>query len=171
MEFNSFNKKIVIVLSTFVLLLTSFNTVHAKGEGGFFSRARKSDESKNTTFSRDPRTELHSNRLGQSFNVFYRRLSVVITKIQTRLDNLKADGKDITASQAKLDEAKVKLEAAKVAGEEAVKLFNSISKEKYEEQKTVVLSARDKAIEARKLFLEAHKLLKETVRLAKGLEK
>lgn len=120
---------------------------------------------------RDERAEKHANRLQEHFENYYERLTKIIEKVQTRLTKMKADGKDVVSAQAKLDEAKNSLESAKTLGAESVSLFNSIEAGKFEEQKSVAISARDKANEARKAFIETHKLIKESVKLARGVEK
>lgn len=120
---------------------------------------------------RDKRAENHANRLNERFGNYYDRLNKIIEKVQTRLTNMMADGKDVDASQVKLNEAKTKLEAAKALGDESVLLFNSIEADKFEAQKDIAISAKDKANEARKAFIESHKLIKESVKLARGLER
>lgn len=120
---------------------------------------------------RDKRAENHANRLEERFTNYYDRLNKIIEKVQTRLTNMKSDGKDVTSAQSKLDEAKTKLESAKTLGSESVSLFNSIEADKLEEQKEVIVSARDKANESRKAYIESHKLIKESVKIARGLEK
>jgi len=120
---------------------------------------------------RDKRAENHANRLEERFGNYYDRLNKIIEKVQTRLTNMKSDGKDVDTAQAKLGEAKTKLESAKALGSESVSLFNSIEADKFEEQKTIIDSAKSKADEARKSFIETHKLVKESVKLARGIEK
>jgi len=116
---------------------------------------------------RDERTERHAVRLQERFDNYYERLNKIIEKVQTRLTNLSADGKDVSASQSKLDEAKSKLTLAKTLADESVALFNSIEADKFETQKTIIQSAKDKANEARKVFIEAHRLIKDAVKLGK----
>lgn len=175
-------KKLLTTLLFSTLLLSSFSMVRAEDGNRSTVKDRISElkESfKNERDSRiserqgkrDERAEKHASRLSERFTNYYERLTTIIDKVQTRLTNMAADGKDVTASQSKLNDARTKLESAKTLSAEAINLFNSITADNYEAQKTIALSARDKANEARKAFLEVHSLIKEAVRLAKGIEK
>ena len=114
--------------------------------------------------------ENHANRLERRFAFYYSRLSNIITRFGKRLDILKADGKDISTTSAKLDSAKSTLELAKAKGTEAVSAFKAIDPVKFSEQKTQVLAARDLANSARKLFLDSHTLLKDALTALKAIK-
>ena len=115
--------------------------------------------------------ENHANRLEKRFKFYYERMTKIMVRFQTRLDTLKAQGKETTPIQVKLDAAKAKLELAKTKGEAAVAAFRGLDPTKFQEQKTERLAARDLAKEARKLFLEAHALLKEALKSLKTISK
>lgn len=112
---------------------------------------------------------VHAERLGKRFTVYYTRLSMMIEKVQKRIDALKAEGKDTTAAQAKLNEAKIALESAKKQADTSVSEFKDIDPDKYAEQRTQALQARDIAETARELFQKVLRLLKEAVSLLKDL--
>lgn len=176
-------KKLTLLLITLVFLFTP-NTARAENDGEREGTLRnriqqKMDDVKSKIegrieerqIERDERAEKHAERLQLRFTNYYDRLNKIIEKVQTRFANMKADGKDISLAQAKLDEAKTKLELAKTLGDESVSLFNSIEADKFEIQKEIALSAKNKANEARKAFIETHKLIKEAVKLGKVSER
>jgi membrane-associated HD superfamily phosphohydrolase len=172
-------KKILYFLITLVLLFTpsivqaedsddSRSTLRERIQTRMENVKERMQERVDTRqIRRDARAEKHAERLQTRFTNYYDRLNKIIEKVQTRLSNLLADGKDVTLAQNKLDEAKTKLSEVKVLADESFSLFNSIEADKFEEQKAVALSAKDKANEARKLFIEAHKLIKEAVKLGR----
>lgn len=111
--------------------------------------------------------ELHSKRLTQRFGFYTTRLSGIIRRFEARLEVLKGEGKDVSAVQDKLDEAKLKLDEATTKGQEAVAGFDAIDPARFSEQRSEAFAARDLATAARKLFQEVHALLKEALRLLK----
>ena len=115
--------------------------------------------------------ENHANRLERRFGFYYDRLSKIIVRFEARLVILDNAGKNTADSKAKLALAKTKLEAAKVAGQEAGVQFRAIVPAKISEQKTELLAARDLATSARKLFQEAHQLLKDALKALKLISK
>lgn len=115
--------------------------------------------------------ENHANRLERRFKFYFDRLSGIITRFQTRLDTLKAGGKDISTVQTRLDAAKTKLAEAKTKGEVAVTAFRAIDPAKFNEQKTEAKAARDLAQAARALFKEVHNLLKDALKSLKLISK
>ncbi len=172
-------KKIIYILITLVFLFTP-NIARADEDGTREGTLRDRIQQKmenvkervqnrveTRQVKRDERTERHAVRLQERFDNYYERLNKIIEKVQTRLTNLAADGKDVSSSQSKLDEAKSKLALAKTLADESVALFNSIEADKFETQKTIIQSAKDKANEARKAFIETHKLIKDAVKLGK----
>jgi ABC-type amino acid transport substrate-binding protein len=114
--------------------------------------------------------KLHADRLNNRFGFYNRRLTTVIEKIQGRIDKTKEEGKDVTAAQAKLDEAKAKLAESNKYAMDAVAKFRSIEPTKYNEQKSVALEARDLAEKGREAFVATVKLLRECVELLKALK-
>jgi len=114
--------------------------------------------------------ENHANRLERRFAFYYSRLSNIITRFEKRLDILKADGKDVSAISAKLTEVKTKLESAKAKGVEAVAAFKAIDPDKFSEQKSEAMAARDLANSARKLFVDTHTLLKDALKSLKVIK-
>lgn len=120
---------------------------------------------------RDNVAARHANRLERRFNFYYTRLSNILLRFQKRLDTLKADGKDVTTIQQKLDATKAKLEEAKTKGMEAVAAFKAIDPAKFSEQKTAAFAARDLANAARKLFADTLVLLKDALKALKVVSK
>jgi hypothetical protein len=114
--------------------------------------------------------ENHANRLERRFKFYFDRLSGIINRFQTRLDTLKASGKDVVATQSKLDTAKSKLAEAKTKGESAVSAFRTIDPAKFSEQKEEAKAARDLAEAARGLFKEVHTLLKDALKSLKAIK-
>lgn len=111
--------------------------------------------------------ENHANRLERRFKFYYDRLSGIAARLQTRLDTLESNGKDITAALSKLTEAKTKLESAKTLGAQSVAAFRAIDPAKFEEQKTQAKAARDLANQARVAFKDALALLKAVLKEVK----
>ena len=111
--------------------------------------------------------ENHANRLERRFKFYYDRLSGIASRIQTRLDTLKSNGKDTTTALAKLTEAKTKLESAKTLGAQSVAAFRAIDPANFEEQKTEAKAARDLANQARAAFKDALALLKAVLKEVK----
>lgn len=114
--------------------------------------------------------KMHADRLNNRFGFYNRRLTTVIEKIQARIDKTKADGKDVSEAQAKLDEAEAKLAESNKYAMDAVAKFRSIEPTKYDEQKSVALEARDLAEKGREAFVATVKLLRECVELLKALK-
>jgi hypothetical protein len=119
---------------------------------------------------REERAQKHSERLQKRFDFYAERLGRIMDKLQTRLMIMKNDGKDITSAEAKLDDAKDTLEEAKTLGDQSVAAFSAIDPEKYEEQRSKVLAARDLAMAAREKFKLANTEIKEAVALAKSVK-
>lgn len=113
---------------------------------------------------------MHANRLDNRFGFYHRRLNTVIEKMQTRINKLKENGKDVTAAQTKLDEAKAKLAEANKYSMDSIAKFRSIDPAKYAEQKAIALEARDLAAKGREAFVATTKLLKECLELLKALK-
>lgn len=111
--------------------------------------------------------ENHANRLERRFKFYYDRLSGIATRLQTRLETLKSEGKDTTNALAKLTEAKTKLESAKTLGSQSVAAFRAIDPAKFEEQKAEAKAARDLANQARVAFKEALSLFKNVLKEVK----
>ena len=121
--------------------------------------------------NRNKVAENHASRLERRFGFYYDRLSKIIVRFESRLVILDSAGKNTTDAKAKLALAKTKLEAAKVAGENAISQFRAITPAKFSEQKTEVKAARDLAKSARALFKDAHALLKDALKSLKTISK
>lgn len=113
--------------------------------------------------------EKHALRLEERFALYYQRLSDLEAKIRARLVIMTKEGKDVSASEAKLEEAKKMLEEAKMTGDQAVAGFKTINPDTYEEQRVQVMAARDLAEKAREQYKMAVKLMKEAFSLAKNI--
>lgn len=111
----------------------------------------------------------HALRLENRFGRYGNRLNNIVERLQTWLNTLKSEGKDVSTAQAKLDEAKTKLASAKTLGLDAVAKFKAIDPAKYEEQRDQALAARDVAQQARLAFMDALKLIKQVRDSLKGL--
>ncbi len=116
---------------------------------------------------RDNTAQLHAARLTNRFGFYSQRLTNLIDKIETKLSEMATEGKDVTAAQAKLNEAKAALDKAKSLGSQAITAFEAIEPAEYETQRDRALAARDLAQQARKNYQEAVFLMKEAVNLAK----
>lgn len=111
--------------------------------------------------------ENHANRLERRFNYYYKRLSGIATRLQTRLNTMSSEGKDVSAAQSKLLDAKNKLESAKTSGAQAVSAFRALDPATFAEQKAEALAARDLANQARTAFKETLALLKVVLKEVK----
>lgn len=115
--------------------------------------------------------ENHANRLERRFGLYYKRLSNIVDRFQARLDYLKTQDKDVAALQARLDSIKVKLTAAKEAGDKAITAFKEIEPGTWEVQQPKLQAARDLANTARELYKEVHTLLKSALKDLKLVSK
>lgn len=110
----------------------------------------------------------HAERLRHRFmEVYAERLGNIFEKAQRRFTIMAENGKDMTIPQAKLDEAKAKLEEATQYANSSITQFEAINADTYETQKNLALAARDTANQAREAFKATLGLLKEAIRLAK----
>lgn len=109
----------------------------------------------------------HALRLERRFHYYYSRLNGIATRIEKRLTTLKTEGKDTSSAEAKLAEAKTKLESAKTLGEEAITTFRSLDPAKFSEQKVQIQSARALADSARLAFSSALTSLKSVLQEVK----
>ena len=118
---------------------------------------------------RDNVAQLHANRLRHRFlEAYYPKLNVFILKLQAKITSMSEAGKNMTSSQAKLDEAKTSLELAKQLAADSIAGFEAIEPAKYNIQRQQALTARDQANQARTKFIQTIKLLKETLQLMKA---
>lgn len=105
----------------------------------------------------------HAANLELQFNNHFTRLMTIASKIQTRIDILKTEGKDTSTAQTKLDAAKASLESAKSLGQDAVAAFTAIEGTTADEQRAQATAAKEKAMAAREALMAALKSLKEAV--------
>ncbi len=111
--------------------------------------------------------ENHANRLSRRFAFYYKRLTGIAARLDTRLTKLKTEGQDVSLALAKLAEARTKLESAKNSADQAVLAFQAIDPTKFSEQKAKALAARDLANSARTAFKDALVLLKNVLKEVK----
>jgi len=107
----------------------------------------------------------HADRLEKRFAIYQDRLNNIIAKIQNRLDKLAGEGKDTSAAQTKLDEAKVKLNEVKSMADRAILIFQAIDPAEFKIQRENAKAARNSARETRLAFKEVIDLLHQTVQL------
>ncbi|MFZ2199195.1 MAG: hypothetical protein WAV40_00160 [Microgenomates group bacterium] len=151
-------KKYLIIVSALVLL----SCTGARAESDENVAARRLDQGERVQVQ-EIRTKSiaqnHADRLEKRFDLYYARLSDIISRFEKRLAILKASGKTVTEVETQLAAAKTKLEEAKTKGTQAVAAF--------EAQPPQLLVARDSAQSARKLFIEVHGLLKNAIKSLK----
>lgn len=107
--------------------------------------------------------QVHAERLQIRFAGYYERLNKLMAKIQTRINQMSAEGKNVSTAQQKMNEAKTALTSAKTYGDQSLAKFKSIQPENYEAQRAIALEARDLAEKAREQFFQTLKLMKEVV--------
>lgn len=131
---------------------------------------QKEERMENRQQLRSDVAEKHANRLKNRFGFYSNRLNNLLEKLETRLQNMSDEGKDVTTAEEKLNAAKTALEEGKTLADQAVAAFNAIDPEDYETQRDKALAARDIAEEARAKFKEAVSLMREAVSLAKDAQ-
>lgn len=112
----------------------------------------------------------HATRLERRFNFYATRFEGIIARIKLRLQTLSTAGKDVSSLEVKLNTAISVLTQAKTKGAQAISAFQAIDPDRFSEQRSQALSARDLAKEARELFLETHQLLKEIILALKEIK-
>ncbi|MEO8581563.1 MAG: hypothetical protein ABI425_03175 [Patescibacteria group bacterium] len=169
------------ILSATPVFAEESNTLFLRREDNMEARVTKQEERIETMKAKvteragerqERRTDMaqkHAGNLETRFNEMYKRLSTLASKIQTRINAVKAEGKDTAAAQTKLDAAKASLESAKSLGQEAITAFKGIDPAKYDEQRSKALAAKDKAEQARKAFMTALQDMKDAVAALKAL--
>lgn len=180
-----------VLLFTFVFTFVLTTYVRAEGESGRRSNTnwgemkteaiarqeeikaelikRREEAKEKIDEKKDNLAKLHAERLSNRFGFYTKRLATVVEKIEERIEKMKDDGKDTSAAEAKLTEAKTKLTLANDLSKEAIAMFAAIDTSKYEEEREKAQEARNKAMQARQTFVEAVKLLRETVKILKEL--
>ncbi len=146
-------------------------TVQEERQERIEERKEKREEVKATITERaqnrqEHRSEVakqHAENLQKRFENHYTRLSNIASRIQTRLNTLEEKGEDVSTAQAKLDTANALLQQAQTLGDEAVKGFETIDPQKYEEQRELALAARDKAGKARQAYVDAMQSMKDAL--------
>lgn len=119
------------------------------------------------TRARERILAMHANRLRQRYQVYYQRLTNLGEKLEQRLNLLEQeDQMDMSAPREKLNEALIKLEQARIQGEEAIKNFEAIDPEQYQSQRQLAFQARDLALQATQQFRETLNLMLTAVRSA-----
>ena len=125
---------------------------------------------------KDLRTQINLDIRYDHINLIGIKLGNVVEKadhLETRLDNviakLKAQGKDVSAIQLKVDEFKKHIDAAKLKKDKARELFDMIKdlNNPGTETKNVIKQAQDLLKESQQELKQAHEVLKEIVKLIK----
>lgn len=106
----------------------------------------------------------HAVRLQTRFQAYYQRMAQIMEKMQSRYQTMSDNGKDMSQAQAKLSEAKVKLEYALAKGNETVGQFQAIQAENWETQSN---ASKELAVQARNAYREAVTLMQDSLKLAK----
>lgn len=130
---------------------------------------REDDRSEDRAVRRDQLAKAHAERLERRFAFYAKRLSSIAERLQSRLNTLKDEGKNISVPQKSLDTAKAELQKAQTAASNAVVLFTIIPTEEGVPQQTALTKAKEAATEARKSFIAAHKLLTQAVKEMRAL--
>jgi hypothetical protein len=119
------------------------------------------------TRARERILAMHVNRLRQRYQVYYQRLTTIGEKLEQRLNLLEQEPHiDMTAPREQLDEALIKLEQARIQGEEAIEEFEAIDPEQYQSQRQLALQAKNLALQATQQFRETLNLMLTAVRSA-----
>jgi hypothetical protein len=109
-------------------------------------------------------------RLSAHFNFYSKRLANLLNKLQSRIMKLKADGRDVTNAQGKLDEAKAKLIDANATKLKAIQAFKLVpTATNSAQRRNMILAAQDLSQQARELFVETVRLMQQTLKLIKAL--
>jgi hypothetical protein len=108
--------------------------------------------------------------LERRFGFYARRLTNIADRIQSRIDKVKATGKDTTAAQAKLDSARQALTQATTDGQAAIAALRAITPAPWAQQKDAFMAAKDLAKKARQEFVDARKLMVQAVQLLAQLQ-
>lgn len=96
----------------------------------------------------------HAMRIQKRYTFYYQRLTSISEKIETRLEKLAEEGKDVTQGQERLADALKLLEQAMEKAETAQEGFNNVEPEDYQAQRRIALQARDDALQAQALFMQ-----------------
>lgn len=113
--------------------------------------------------------QAHAKRLERRFGFYYRRLTKIADKVQSRIAKTEAkhEGLDLSAATARLEIARTTLEDARAEGEAAVVAFNEVEPTTPKELQQAAKKALNAAKTTREAFMEAASLLKQSVKLIK----
>lgn len=133
------------------------------------SRESRQDENIQERIARKAAlADQHADRLERRFALYAKRLNSFITRIESRLDVLEAEGVDVSGAKTTLEQAQNQLVEAEVKANAAVAAFQSISAtDDLETQKTKLEEAKMLVKETRTLFRLITIMLKDAVALAK----
>ncbi len=128
---------------------------------------RKASVSATRQTYRSERAKLHGERIEKRFAFYAERLSNIATRLQSRIDKLKAEGKDVQSPQQALDISLVTLEKAINDSKVAVEMFGNISISTWDSQQPEIKAAIVQAGVARTGFTIAQGQMMSVVRQIK----
>lgn len=135
------------------------------------TRREKMEEKKTDILEkRSGNFEEFGSRLSQRFTLYKTRLSMIIDRLQSRLETLEGQGKDTTAAQAKLDEAKELLSEADETGNSSVQIFTSIQVGDTSVVSSEIQAGQEKAQVTRQTYVEVMQAVKETISLIREIQ-
>lgn len=114
--------------------------------------------------------EEFGSRLSQRFTLYKTRLSMIIDRLQSRLEKLEAEGTDTSAAQAKLDEATGLLSEASATGNSSVQIFTSIQVGDTSVVTSEIQAGQEKAQVTRQTYVEVMQTVKETIKLIREIQ-
>lgn len=115
-------------------------------------------------------TQLMQSRAAQvrsRYAYYENRMNVIAAKIQTKLNQLAKEGKNVSDAQQKLSLAMNKVKVSINQSREAVSKFEQINPEQFQEQRQMAQQAQGEIQQARTAMMEAKSLMKQAVESAK----
>ena len=168
-------KKILPVLLSAGLLSFSFKpTLAVVAAPNDISAEQTQEQVKKTTRVRVQESAQNQTQLMQSrasqvrsrYTYYENRMSSIAAKIQTRLNQLAKEGKNVSEAQQKLNMALNKIKIGMNQSQEAVSKFEQINPEQFQEQKQIAQLAQGEIQQARTAMMEAKSLMKQAVESA-----
>lgn len=141
-----------------------------RGEVRELNRERVASNAAVRQTYRSERAKLHGERLERRFSWYAERLQDIAKRIQSRIDALKADGKDVNSAQTSLDLANATLTQAIADGKKAVEMFQAITISTWDVQQPEIKAAIDQANTARKGFASARQQELDAVKALIGIK-
>jgi len=156
-------QKIAVTTATIATLLAgSAMPAFASTNASPSTLRQDSKEKKNEmrTDRQELRTEAAKNKsaaLAKHCTAVETNLTNILTRIDSRIAKQKADGKDVSAAEAAVTDARTSLDSGKSYCDQAVAKFDSVPVDKWEAQKSVLAEARSLAKQSREMFVKARK--------------